>query len=366
MTCRVNRTAGLSLSIVLAVAGCGAGSGAGVNDDGEVSEATQDLAILSNTLWTPTWTGLTSIPVCFTNGTATQRTRVRGVAEGSWEAIGATTTGPNGRYGVDFTGWGTCPASTTLTIRITFVTEGPNAVSGLGRTHQSMSLYATAPDDIIIHEFGHALGYTHEFRRSDYAATDPTCPETQGTMPDLGVTSVDRASIMNYPSCGSTLALTFGDVFAHASLYGPWNVTYGTATFGIRHDPTWNFVRGDSTPDTSSATIASDQEFTLVKVLDPGSTGNVVFGDTVRLRASDGQFLKSNGLLPVTKSSVEDSSTTWQIQSGVSSGPIRVNDMMVFRASNGTYLRSNSSNRLVTTSSYQVFRLVSLGAALNL
>jgi hypothetical protein len=352
---------------MLVVAGCGADAGsAGSLDDDDVSEVTEELALLSNTLWTPLWTGRTSIPVCFTNGTTAQRSHVRSIAEGSWEAIGATTTGPNGRYGVDFTGWGTCPSSTTLTIRVTFVTTGPNSVTGLGRTHQRMNLYATASDDTIMHEFGHALGYTHEFRRSDYAATDPNCPETNGTQPDLGLTSVDRTSIMNYAPCGSAGGLTFGDIFAHASLYGPWNVTYGDATLGIRHDATWNFVRGDSTPDTSSPTIASDQEFTLVNVTDPARTGNVVFGDTVRIRTSDGQFLKSNGTLAVTKSSVQDGTTTWQILSGVSSGPIRVNDMMVFRANDGTYLRSNSSNELVTTSSYQVFRLVGLLAALNL
>lgn len=358
------------LPIAWAAVGCGGDLGEGADgeleleaDDVDVAE--QDLALLSNTLWPPLWTGLTRIPVCFKNGTTAQRTNVQTVAEGGWEALGATITGPNGRYGVDFTGWGNCPTSTAGQIPITFNTTGTNKVTGLGRTITKMDLSTTAPNQTILHEFGHALGYTHEFRRSDYAAVDPSCTETQGTVPDLGVTAVDTQSIMNYVSCGRAGFITLSDAAGHMALYGPWNVAYGRR-LAIRHDPSWNYVRGDSTPDTSSAAITSSHEFRLVNVSNPSSTGQVNFGDSVQLKTNDGQYLKSNGRNNlVTKTSTTSSATTWQVFGRISSGPIRVNDEVLFRASDTAYLKIDSSERL-TTDVGALFRLIDLSSALNI
>jgi len=356
-----------SLPLMLTLAGCGADhDGFDRVDVGESVETTHtELAIRSGNLWPPLWTGLTRVQVCFTNGTPAQRANVQRVAESSWEAIAADVTGLNGRYGVDFSGFGACPASTAGMIPITFNSTGTDETLGLGRAVQRMDLSVWASDTAIIHEFGHALGYTHEFLRSDYAAVDPDCTATRGTKPDLGITPVDPLSVMNYDQCGRIGSLTTLDIIAHRSLYGPWNVNYGSI-LAMRHDPSWNYVRGYSTPDTMMSGILADREFTLVNVSNPSSTGQLNFGDSVRIRTHNGQFLKSNGASAlVTKTSAISGATTWRVFGRITSGPVRVNDEVLFKASDLNYLRSNSSQQL-TTGVGQFFRLAHLLSSLNL
>ncbi|MCP3144494.1 hypothetical protein [Pyxidicoccus xibeiensis] len=196
-----------------------------------------DLYVASSRLWRPM-----SVPVCWENpgaGDATQRQWVRNAVARTWEA----------RSGVRFTGWGTCPASSTG-IRINISDTGPH-VKGLGTLlngmAQGMVLNFTfnnwSPscrtqlqyciDAIAVHEFGHAMGYAHEQNRPDRPST---CTEpAQGSSGDWLIGPWDLSSVMNYcnPQWNGDGNLSATDVQGALATYGiPWESLGGGFTSG--------------------------------------------------------------------------------------------------------------------------------------
>ncbi|MFP2927054.1 M12 family metallopeptidase [Pyxidicoccus sp. 3LG] len=196
-----------------------------------------DLYVASARLWRPM-----TVAVCWENpatGNATQRQWVRNAVVRTWEA----------RSGVRFTGWGTCPATSTG-IRINISDTGPhvkalgNGLNGMaqgmvlnftfanwGQSCQSQLQYCI--DAIAVHEFGHAMGYAHEQNRPDRPST---CTEpAQGSSGDWLIGPWDLSSVMNYcnPDWNGNGNLSATDVYGAQVTYGvPWESLGGSFNSG--------------------------------------------------------------------------------------------------------------------------------------
>ncbi|MCG2841208.1 M12 family metallopeptidase [Sandaracinobacter sp. RS1-74] len=159
-------------------------------------------SVLRNSRWKTS-----SISVCWLDmapENAPHRALVRRAVAETWEHHGP----------IKFTGWGACgSAPVGIRIRVADETAAPH-VEWIGRfinnRNPGMTLnfgftkWRTECQQtvdsciyaIAVHEFGHALGFTHEQNRSD--APD-TCKELeQGAVGDYQVTRYDPNSIMNY------------------------------------------------------------------------------------------------------------------------------------------------------------------------
>lgn len=360
-------------AIPFALSSCGDPSSH--DDEVLVGDVENPLATRSATLWKPP-PGFSTVLIdtCFINGTTTQRNFVRNNVESSWEAI-ASNAGFT-KYGVDFRGWGMCPATTNGVLRILFDPDADTSVShGLGTetvsdvnrskpgvTFLSSQLTASTGASTVIHEFGHVLGFTHEFRRSDYSATDPSCTASQGTIPDLGLGPADTGSIMNYPSCGRTGVLTNADRAGFSFVYGPW--VFGSfipIPIALRRDSTSRFVRvpnntallADSPGISASTTLRID-------LLDGGV---LRVGDRVRFRTSSGRYVaegSSASGYTVTTTTSASANTAWRVvRSRLELGNnVYVNDEIRLQSNSGRYLNANSSSQLVTTTSATHWRMV--------
>jgi len=170
-----------------------------------------------------------NIFVCWENpspGYINQMAIVRSAVKASWETHSR----------LRFTDWGECSPG-SKGIRIMIRDSGP-LVNQLGRDldglKDGMILNFTFQQwmpacqkgriadwiaEIAVHEFGHAIGFTHEHNRDDTPGWCTIIAAPQGTNPNEYLTPWDRDSVMNYCHCDGDAALSILDIAAVKRLY---------------------------------------------------------------------------------------------------------------------------------------------------
>jgi hypothetical protein len=296
-------------------------------------------------LWMPAPGSVnTNIPVCFEPNSgfnAAEKADIRSKAN-TWNSVASRIT---------FTGWGECFYGVdNLSPPGIHVSKSNQCdVDGIGKAISGVRNGLTLVDTssyCVVHEFGHALGFTHEQERTDNVGCNADRSQSE---PDLGMSDYDINSVMNY--CGpNNGALTSLDILGARSVYGTFNQTlpysnFGNTRYAVRAS-NGDYMRADDTPHDVLADqnhIEVQEKFWIDRV--SGSDSVLRYGDRVAFMTHDFYYLRalpSGNNWVVNKSTTLGEPETWTIvkaNSPTTTGsPVIVNDEVAFRSTYGRYL----------------------------
>jgi hypothetical protein len=236
-----------SLTALVAFGALGCGSADEAEHGEHVVEAVQPLW-LSGTKW-PNG----RVNVCWDANTVTRAdfntrsNQIMDLLNKSWVAVA----------NVEFVGWAICGQNLAnqLKVKLEDSTNANAGGIGFNPAGTTMTLGVNRPDflgGLIPHEFGHALGFSHEMARGDFADSPaPSKCRESNVSGDRVNTAPDRQSIMASTGyCQTNANLSLWDIVGVIAAYGPRVNQVSPLITG------WSSTRGDHATMATATGIA--------------------------------------------------------------------------------------------------------------
>jgi hypothetical protein len=160
-------------------------------------------------------------------------------------------------------------------------------------------------EQIIAHEFGHILGFDHEYRSVDFDLA--TCPDLQVSidranhpLANTVITAYDLGSIMNYCTPVRGAVLTTMDIAGATAMFGATNKAQGTAyvAYGkpnqnsIRFQANSRWLQPTETGAVGTQSFVGELErIYLNQIGEAHADGFVHYGDEVSVSDRFGRYL---------------------------------------------------------------------------